>query len=273
MIKAIDPETSNSIKQSISQLESTHNITGIVSVESGSRAWGFPSKDSDYDVRMIYYHPKDWYLSVFEAEDNFSVPITGLLDIAGWDIRKCLRLLHKGNAVVHEWLNSPIQYKANSTLGMLQDFAREVFNPAPAFYHYLSMAKKKLALHPNDAPSSNANPTNPGASAFTAKRLLYGYRTLLCAKWIHTHQSPPPLAFQTLLAEFFPKDDATALALEAIIKQKETGSEQDTITENNLLAEYADKCIKALDPSNVANRKTDLETYNKFFRRFMDAAP
>ncbi len=100
----------NVIQEKTKELENTHAIRILFACESGSRAWGFPSSDSDYDVRFIYVHQKEWYLSIHEGRDVVEMPVNKELDISGWDLRKTLRLLNKHNAVLFEWIQSPIVY-------------------------------------------------------------------------------------------------------------------------------------------------------------------
>jgi uncharacterized protein len=98
------------IQACLSDIEKTHQVKIIYSCESGSRAWGFPSADSDYDVRFLYLHPVDWYLSIEDKRDVIEVPIKNKLDITGWDLRKALQLFRKSNPPLLEWLGSPIVY-------------------------------------------------------------------------------------------------------------------------------------------------------------------
>ena len=49
------------IIQKLKEIEQTENIRILHAVESGSRAWGFPSPDSDYDVRFIYAYQNAFY--------------------------------------------------------------------------------------------------------------------------------------------------------------------------------------------------------------------
>jgi len=270
-MQPLESVQTSDILKAIAELENNLQIKSLIAIESGSRAWGFPSRDSDYDVRMIYHHPKNWYLCVFEEEDNFTVPITGLLDIGGWDIRKSLRLLYKGNAVVHEWLNSPMVYQKNEQIKMLKDFALEVFNPAPAFYHYLSMAKKKLELGQDDPSKDHHHSSSRLKSSFTAKQLLYGWRTLLCAKWVHQKKTPPPMAFQDLLQEFFTDYEPVSLKLKKIISIKHSESEKDTLSVDNHLSEYAMHLFSEISQSKVPNIKQSTEVFNQFFGKFLEA--
>ena len=89
----------DTVLQQLHEIEVKHGVRVLYACESGSRAWGFASADSDYDVRFIYSHPQEWYLSIdLEHEpDVIEVPIDGELDISGWDLRKALKLFRKSN--------------------------------------------------------------------------------------------------------------------------------------------------------------------------------
>lgn len=63
------------IKQKLLELEQTENIKILYACESGSRAWGFASPDSDFDVRFIYVRPLDYYLSITNAPDFLDLPL------------------------------------------------------------------------------------------------------------------------------------------------------------------------------------------------------
>jgi predicted nucleotidyltransferase len=103
------------IIQNLKSLEKEENIRILYACESGSRAWGFPSSDSDYDVRFIYVREKDWYLRVDHeyCRDVIEQPIDNLLDINGWDLKKAIKLLNKSNPPLMGWFNSPIVYFKN----------------------------------------------------------------------------------------------------------------------------------------------------------------
>ena len=49
------------IMKKLDEIEKTEEVRILLAVESGSRAWGFASTDSDYDVRFIYFRPEDEY--------------------------------------------------------------------------------------------------------------------------------------------------------------------------------------------------------------------
>lgn len=178
------------IERFLDKIEDEYKITIILAIESGSRAWGFPSKDSDYDIRFIYHHPESWYLSAFKKRNVIENIFEDDLDAAGWDITKSLQLLYKGNAPVYEWLNSPIIYRQDQQkLSSLKDLALKAFNPKIIFYHYISLAKKKMLT---DSTRKNS------------KSFLYALRALLCAQWVAENKTPPPVEFKTLVDHYLP---------------------------------------------------------------------
>lgn len=226
------------IQNLLQDLEKEKGITIIHAVESGSRAWGFPSKDSDYDVRIIYHHELEWYISPFDKKDHFEIPITDDLDIAGWDIRKTLDLLYKGNATVHEWFNSPIVYYSNpEKYPLLRDFSSREFNSSPALYHYISLAKKKFL---------------DDQTRFNAKAYLYGLRALLCALWIKNKSSAPPVLFEELTTDYL----GTHLLndLNIVLEDKGKQNEKDTFDIPGTLWEYS-LTTYAVVSKNFAEKK------------------
>lgn len=215
----IDPARRTEILDVLDRIEREFDVRILHAIESGSRAWGFPSADSDYDVRIVYAHPRDWYLSVLEGRDVIEQPISGDLDVGGWDLRKTLRLLTGGNAVVHEWLASPIVYRQDeAAAALLKSMAAQAFDPRAAFHHYLAMAGKKLDVMEGEV--------------ITAKRFLYGMRTLLCARWVADRGNAPPMLFQELLQCYAPGSTAEGDAILRLIAAKASGSEKDL--EDNL---------------------------------------
>ena len=99
------------IQAQLRRIEEEEHIKILLAVESGSRAWGFASPDSDYDVRFIYIRPTQDYLRLDSVRDVIELPIDEVLDINGWDLQKTLRLLHKSNPTLFEWFSSPIVYR------------------------------------------------------------------------------------------------------------------------------------------------------------------
>ena len=126
----------------LAEIETRENLRIVYACESGSRAWGFPSVNSDYDVRFIYTRPVEWYLSIDEKRDVIEIPIDERLDINGWDLKKALRLIRKTNPPLLEWLGSPIiYYEKYSVVSQLRQFAQKYYSPSACLYHYLHMAR------------------------------------------------------------------------------------------------------------------------------------
>ena len=134
------------IQDQLREIEEQNNVKILYAIESGSRGWGFESKDSDFDVRFIYVHPIEWYLNVFEGSDIIEIPVDKVLDINGWDLRKAMGLMYKSNAPLLEWLSSPIIYKQNQEfIKDLRYIAEKYFSPVSVTYHYINIAKKSFS--------------------------------------------------------------------------------------------------------------------------------
>lgn len=140
----IDDHIRNDILQRLAQAEREHGVRVLFAIESGSRAWGFASPNSDYDVRFVYGREPSWYQAVDleERRDVIEYPIVDDIDINGWDVRKALRLFWKSNPAFVEWIQSPITYLDQSVLraGALR-ILPSIYAPAKGIYHYRSMAK------------------------------------------------------------------------------------------------------------------------------------
>ena len=109
-------QTIDLIHRQLDEIESVHNVSILYAVESGSRAWGFASPDSDFDVRFLYVRPVLDYLRIRPMRDVIELPLTGDLDTNGWDIVKALNLFRSSNPALLEWLRSPIIYRERGGL-------------------------------------------------------------------------------------------------------------------------------------------------------------
>lgn len=160
------------ISLALAALETAHDIRILYACESGSRAWGFPSPDSDYDVRFIYVHPPAWYLRLDEGPDTLNFPVDDELDLAGWELRKALRLLRGSNAALFEWLQSPIVYhEAPGFLTQLQPLLPAAFNLKAGLHHYLGQLRRGVE---EDLIGEEVR----------LKRLFYALRAALAARWL-----------------------------------------------------------------------------------------
>lgn len=139
----MDINIKNQIIQKLRKTEQIHNVKIILSIESGSRGWGFAAENADYDCRFIYVHKKDWYLSVQDKQDFIEYPVDEVFDIKGYDITRALKHIMKPQAVMHEYLSSNEVYICDTEIvHRLQSLAKEFFNPIPISYHYLGLAKR-----------------------------------------------------------------------------------------------------------------------------------
>jgi predicted nucleotidyltransferase len=174
------------VMENLRDIEVRYDVTVLFACESGSRGWGFASPDSDYDVRFIYVNRLPWYLTVTERRDVIEVPISGDLDINGWDLRKALGLMRESNPTLLEWLRSPIVYREDAVaMPRFRALSEAVFSNARGWHHYSSMAKKNFREHLQ-------------ADEVRYKKYLYVLRPLLAARWIRTQPGVPPMRFADL---------------------------------------------------------------------------
>jgi uncharacterized protein len=148
--QTIAPEIRAEINRRLHVVEKTYDVKVLFACESGSRAWGFASEDSDYDVRFIYIQPRDWYLTVDleDKRDVIETPIEGVWDINGWELRKALRLFSKSNPPLLEWLQSPIIYQEPYTVAaQMRQLLAIHYSPSACLYHYLHMARKNYRTY------------------------------------------------------------------------------------------------------------------------------
>lgn len=241
------------IKNQLKTLEEERQIKILLAVESGSRAWGFPSPDSDYDVRIIYCKTKDWYFSINERKDSIEYFHGALLDINGWDIRKTLRLLNKSNATPFEWAQSPIVYQEEQGFKeQLLALAKNYFQPYHSLNHYKGILQ-------------NSYKFDPQVKQIKLKKLFYVIRPLLAAKWIVQYQSIPPMAMDGLLPMVI-KDSIKAKILQLITHKSTANESYQYILEEDIMT-YIDQEIAILQEATLEKKKMlDLEPLNEFFR-------
>lgn len=203
------------IQTKLSQLEEEYGICILLAVEAGSRAWGFSSPDSDWDIRFIYIHRPQWYLTVEPGRDTLERSFEEeKLDLAGWDLRKALSLFRQTNPSLLEWLHSPIIYRQDVRfVDALQALEPLSFNPIKAMHHYLSIAR-------------GHNEKYLQRDGFTLKRFLYYLRGLLACIWIEQRLSAPPVRF-TALVEATVSDPIIREAIGKLLALKRESKEHD----------------------------------------------
>ena len=173
------------IGEKLKEIEEKENVKILHCVESGSRAWGFASPDSDYDVRFIYVHQADWYLKLEKTRDVIEWQLDDVLDINGWDLKKTLTLLHSSNPTIFEWNQSPIVYKTTSEWKVVSDIINNYFVQKSGLHHYLSTAKGNYREYLK-------------GDIVRVKKYFYVLRPILACKWILKNQTPPPMLFSEL---------------------------------------------------------------------------
>ena len=206
------------VLENFRRIESEHEVTVLFACESGSRGWGFASPDSDYDVRFIYVHRLPWYLTVAPGRDVIELPISGELDVNGWDLRKALALLRESNPTLLEWLGSPIVYREDAgAMTRFRMLAQDVFSNAKGWHHYASMAKKNFREHLQ-------------AEEVRYKKYLYVLRPLLAARWIRARSGVPPMRFAELAQHTLDatRDAALIAEINALLEVKMRAGEAAT---------------------------------------------
>ncbi|MBR0664117.1 nucleotidyltransferase domain-containing protein [Roseomonas hellenica] len=186
----------------------------LFAVESGSRAWGFPSPDSDWDVRFVYARPTAWHITLTPGRDTLERSLPGDIDLAGWDARKALNLLLNGNAALREWLRSPILYCADSA--MLAEFralADALPARAAARHHYRAVIRQISSRYLD------------GRAVVNLKKYLYVVRPALALRWLREHpEGEPPMDMPALLAEVT-LDAAARADLDGLLVRKAEAAE------------------------------------------------
>jgi predicted nucleotidyltransferase len=247
------------VLQELTRIGRQHNVRILLAVESGSRAWGFASPDSDYDIRFVYAHDRDWYLSIFEDRDVIEEMLPDRLDINGWDLRKTLRLFAKCNFALNEWLGSPIVYsEAPGFRNRLVKMIPRYFNPISAMHHYRSMADRALAEHLTDGQ-------------IAIKKLFYVLRPLLACRWIRHKATQPPTEFEKLTApSWIAAEEREWIA--NLLKQKSVAFEAQSVgldegRANGILSEL-DR-YKSEPERLPVSREPNVVELDEFFREFV----
>ncbi len=250
------PKMNTKIQSELQRIERDHSVRVLFAAESGSRAWGFASRDSDYDVRFIYAHERDWYLSVEETRDVIEEPVSDQLDICGWDIRKALQLLRKSNPSLLEWLKSPIVYRAEPGFALLfGHLAAEFASPDRLFLHYLHMAQ------------GNAREFLCG-DHIRLKKYLYVLRPLLACRWIEQKRGPVPMEFDTLVDELV-KEPLVRIHTAVLVARKRAGEELDMAQRIPVISDFIDMELERLAKIAPARSASPApEKLNTFFREF-----
>lgn len=212
----VSPEMWTRIEAELAAVEREHGVRILFAVESGSRAWRFPSRDSDYDVRFVYVRPARDYLTVYPGRDVIERPLDATLDVNGWDVRKALQLLLRSNAVLIEWLTSPVRYlDGGAASTRLLALAREGADLTSLAYHYDRQTRR------------SAEEIAAAGEAVRLKTYCYALRTALAALWLRRRREPPPMDLPSLRAGLA-LDAQLSAAIDALVARKAEATERDT---------------------------------------------
>ncbi len=220
------------IPEKLAEIEKRENVRIIHCVESGSRAWGFASPDSDFDVRFIYIRSQEQYLRLDATRDVIEWQLDDTLDINGWDLQKALRLLHKSNPTLFEWNSSPIVYKTTPEWKMISDVINKYFQQKSGLYHYLSTAKSNYReyLH---------------GDTVRLKKYFYVLRPILACRWILEKKCPPPMLFSELADACL--DQSVVPAVNELLRMKMNTPELGEGKRIDCINEYLDASIAEIE--------------------------
>lgn len=250
------------IVDKIMELEREHQVKVLFAVESGSRAWGFPSQDSDYDVRFVYIHRPEWYLSIDEKRDVIELPINEQLDISGWDIRKALRLFRKSNPALMEWLVSEIRYyEAYGFREELLALREQVFSPQASVYHYLHMAKGNFREYLQ-------------GEQVKIKKYFYVLRPILACRWIEKYNTSPPILFQELVQDLVTEPELRA-AIEELLRRKIAGEELNLEQRVDVIHEFVERELEHISEfakAVQAKLADPTELLDELYRKYLQIA-
>lgn len=244
------------IQTELKNLEQQLNIKILYAVESGSRAWGFASTDSDWDVRFIYIHREAWYLSIDDKKDSVEIMLPNDLDLSGWEMRKALKLFRKSNPPLLEWLNSPIVYhEEKAIVEEFRGLMTEYFNPKSCLHHYLHMAEGNFREYLQ-------------RDLVRIKKYFYVLRPVLACQWIEQTDTMAPTEFQKLF-ETQIEDGELKIEIEKLLARKRSGDELGEEPKIQILNDFLEERIQYY--SNYVKqfelkKQPDTEKLNQFFR-------
>lgn len=245
------------IVERLKRFEKDKSIKILYACESGSRAWGFPSVDSDYDVRFFYVHKAEWYMSIEDRKDTME-DVGEVLDFSGWELRKTLRLFRATNSSLYEKLQSPIVYmESDGFHETLTNLMSDFYEPIRGIYHYFSL------VH-------NFKKNELSGEKVKLKKYFYALRSVLAAKWIRESGGPPPIEFAKL--RVLEENKAWNDLVDEWLAIKETGTESLVVDKSNLIDVFIDKEMEVGNDyaKSIKKRKRpDSEMLNEHFRNWV----
>ena len=243
------------IKSKLSEIEEKLNVKVLYAVESGSRAWGFASEDSDYDVRFIYARPVQDYLKLEKIRDVIDYELNDIYDINGWDVKKFLTLLHDSNPVIFEWAQSPIIYKSTDDWNKISSIVNEFAQLKKLLHHYLSMAVSNYKTYFKSEEVSY-------------KKYFYVLRPILCCQWILKKNSIPPILFDDLVKELFPENLKSVL--DKLLEIKKFSSEKNAGKRFPELDDFIEKSFVEIENELTTLQSGEKHSFEKLDKVFWE---
>ena len=243
------------IKSKLSEIEEKLNVKVLYAVESGSRAWGFASDDSDYDVRFIYARPLEDYLKLEKIRDVIDYELNDIYDINGWDLKKFLTLLHDSNPVIFEWAQSPIIYKSTDDWNKISSIVNEFAQLKKLLHHYLSMAVSNYKTHFK-------------SEEVLYKKYFYVLRPILCCQWILKKNSIPPILFDDLVKELFPEN--LKPVLDKLLEIKKFSSEKNAGKRFTELDDFIEKSFVEIENELATLQSGEKHSFEKLDKVFWE---
>jgi uncharacterized protein len=231
------------IQAELDLIEKEEVVRVLYACESGSRAWGFESEDSDFDVRFIYIRPPEWYLTIQKKRDVIERPIDDDLDVSGWDLPKALELFRKSNPPLLEWLQSPLVYReVGSAANRLREVMPSYYAPISCMYHYLHMAQGNYRQYLH-------------GDTVRLKKYFYALRPVLGCLWIERDMGVVPTEFG-ILVDRLVTDDKLREAIERLLEKKKAGHELDQGKRIPEISEFLDRELSRLSAENQEQPRT-----------------
>ena len=241
----------------LEKIEQQYGVRILHAVESGSRAWGFASPDSDYDVRFIYVRPAMDYLRLDEPRDVINWKLDEVLDINGWDLKKALKQFARSNATLYEWSGSPVVYQTTAEWETVRETAQDYFSEKAAVYHYYGTAMSTYSDYLT-------------GEEVRYKKYFYALRPLLAAGWIEQkHQIPPVLFADLLELDMTPELRA---GIDNLLERKKRTTEKESNPQIPVFRNFIQEELKrqkAISAGLADDRNTDWTALNRCFVRII----
>lgn len=249
--------TVNEIKERLLNVEKDYGIKVLYACESGSRAWNFNSKDSDYDIRFLYVRRPEDYIAIESPRDVVEVPGDALWDMSGWDLSKALKLLVKGNTNLIEWLRSPIVYIENTELcqEMLALVSRMV-SFEQLFYSYQGFARAHFKAYLQ-------------GEEVWLKKYLYVMRPLLSAYWIEKEGQLPPMVFERMLDRAGEEHPYLLEPMQRLLERKRNGLERESGPRVAELDRFIDLMLNKTCQGLKTEKEVSEKALNGIFRKYV----